>query len=385
MKHIELPALVAVVLILILTGCGDDPVPAPDSRVTSTLTPAPTPVPTSSSSTAPDAEAEPPPIPPRIGAACDDLVSASDRENILGVADDDIEALEHPLADGSAAVLQAGVLTCRWTGPTLGGGAVVTMDIEVLPDAAAVFAAFVRPLGGTEVLGLLGSGSVIDCFAEAAERYCSLHYLSGSSWVEASFVGAAPVPASDPVAGAVAFAAAISDGLAAAGPLAPAYTPPTGFLPAWSGCGVVDAGAAFRSALASPSLSAPQPEFSGAGALFSEAWQRVHFKSCAWYQAGFATFTSSPAGQIRMVTVGILPGAEWAWERLRESSVDRGATELSVLGAEAALLRCSSDDDCTVEALVDGSYLSVYVGVDTGRGDAATRAETAAEFAISRL
>jgi hypothetical protein len=46
---------------------------------------------------------------------------------------------------------------------------------------------------------------------------------------------------------------------------------------------------------------------------------------------------------------------------------------------------CFDDDNCTIEALVDGSYIGVYLSMDQYRGGAAAQAITAAEFAIARL
>ena len=86
-----------------------------------------------------------------------------------------------------------------------------------------------------------------------------------------------------------------------------------------------------------------------------------------------------------MASVTMLPGSAWAWPSLREASVSRGASEVTVAGADDAILLCSSESDCTIEALVGGSYISVYLSVDQGRSGAGVLATTAAEFVIARL
>lgn len=381
--------IVSVVLAAIaisLAGCSAVPMPLPSESAspTSTAEPTPSDAPADSRDDDADAEAVEPAalIAPRINATCGSLVNSSARERFLGVDDDEVELTYWPLANGSAAELQAGVLSCEWAGPAISDEAMAAISLEILPDAAAEFAAFAPPVSGTEVLGTIGAGSTINCFDYAPVRSCYVHFLDGSAWVNASFTGALPVPATSATDDAEQFAATISAGLAAAGPLAPAYSPPPGFTPAWSSCAVLDAQSAIREVLGSPSLITPEAEFTGAGTLFSEAWQRVNFKSCVWRQADPY---SSPAGQLRQFSVLILPGSEWAWAALREAFIDRGAAPVEIAGADDATMLCFDGDNCSVEALVGGSYVNVTMSMDQDRGGAAALAVTAMEFAISRL
>lgn len=384
MKRSEVTLVAAIAAALLLTGCGGAPTPTPTPTASSTPSAAPTssPTPTPTPVDEQEEDAEPALIAARISARCGDLANTALREELTGIDDEDLERVSYPLANGSAAELQAGVVTCQWFGPPILEESSAAIEIKVLPDAAAEFAAFSAPLSGGEVLGTLGAGSFINCFEDAAVRSCYLHYLAGSHWVDASFTGVTPTPATDAVAAATEFAHAIADGLIAAGPLGAAYVPPAGSRPVWSSCSVLDAAGAFRTALSSPSLTSPEAEFTGAGTLFSEAFQRVNFKSCAWRHADLY---ASPAGQIRMASVMMLPGAEWAWPSLREAYLSQGATAIVVAGADDATITCYNDDDCTINALVDGSYVSVYLSVDQYRGGAAAIAVTAAEFVIARL
>jgi len=385
MKRSQLTFLLALGSVLLLTGCGSAPTPMPtpttSSPSMSSSTATPTPEPTST--TVPDEpDAEPALIPARIPATCGDLANATLREKVTGEDDANLERASYPLASGSAAELQAGVLTCQWFGPAVVEESSAEIQIKVLPDAAAEFAAFASPLAGGEVLGTLSAGSTISCFDDVSVRSCYVHFLAGTNWVDAHFIGTVPSPATDAIAAATEFAGAIAEGLASAGPLAAAYVPPAGSAAVWTSCNVLDDLGAFRTAVSSPSLTAPEAEFSGAGTLFSEAWQRVNFRSCSWRQVDLY---SSPVGQIRMASVSMLPGAEWAWPSLREAYVSRGGTAVTVAGANDAILTCSSGDDCTIDALVQGSYVSVYLSVDQSRGGASAFAVTAAEFVIARL
>jgi len=383
MKRLQLAFLVAATATLLLTGCGgaSTPMPTPTASSSSSSSPLPTPEPTTTA--APDeADAEPALIPVRIAAGCNDLATPAVREKVAGVADADIARVTHPLANGSAAELQAGVLTCQWSGPVIAAESSVEIEIKVLPDAAAEFAEFAPVALGSEVLGTLGAGSLINCFDAEGARSCYLHFLDGVNWVDAHFIGVTPAPATDAIAAATEFAGEISDALAAAGPLGAPYAVPAGALAAWTSCNVLDDLGAFRSAVASPSLTSPEGEFTGAGTLFAEAWQRVEFKSCVWRQIDPYT---SPVGEIRMASVSILPGAEWAWASLRETDISRGGNPVTVAGADDATLNCPSADDCTLHALVQGSYVNVYLSVEQYRGGAEALAVTAAEFAISRL
>lgn len=385
MKRTNLTLLSAVGLVLLLAGCSGAPMPLPTPAGSMTSSPEASAIPTPTPTAADDedeVDAEPALIAPRIAATCGNLVNATLRAQLAGVADDELERVHHPLANGSAAELQAGVLTCQWIGPAISDESTAQIDIKVLPDAAAEFAAFVPPTTGSEVSGTLGAGSTISCFDYAPVRSCYVHFLAGAHWVDASFIGLIPTPTVTSTAAATDFATAISQRLLAAGSLGAAYVPPSGSVAVWSSCNVLDDLGAFRTAMSSPSLTSPEAEFTGAGTLFSEAWQRVSFKSCSWRQADPY---SSPTGEIRMASVTMLPGAEWAWPSLHESYLSRGGVDMAVAGADQATLSCSSDDDCTIDALVRGSYISVYLSVDQNRGGAAALAVTAAEFVIARL
>lgn len=375
----------SIIVALALTGCGDDKEPSPSTSpgASSPSASAPTPGPTITATPVGGGdEVDVALIAPRIRATCDDLISASQRAALLGVASSDIDFVTYPLANGSAAELQAGVLTCQWAGPTIGEEASAAIDIKVLPDAAPVFAAFAPPLSGSEVLGTLGAGSVVNCFDYAPARSCYFRYLVSGYWVEASFTGLIPAGKSDASSVTSSVAELISTALVGAGTLGPAFVPPAGSAAAWSSCSVLDASGAFRAAVSSPSLVAPEGEFTGAGTLFSEAWQRVSFRSCVWRHTDPY---SSPAGQIRQTSVSILPGGGWAWPSLRESYEDRGATEIDIVGADEAMIYCFDNDNCTIDALVDGSYFGVNMSLDQGRGGAQALAVAAAQFAIARL
>lgn len=186
----------------------------------------------------------------------------------------------------------------------------------------------------------------------------------------------------------VATGTAMRDALDAAGQPLPQFQPPEGSLPAWESCDAIDEGGAFRSALGSPSLGAPEAdETDGAIAMFAIAWQRADFRSCSWRHADPY---SSPAGELRLLGARILPGGEWAWPELAHAALAKdGASEVDINGAERAVVSCSSYEEyagCKVEALVDGSYLSVDTDFDEGgEGSARTRAIEAMALIVPRL
>ena len=375
--------VVAIGAILLLSGCSGTPMPLPTPSATASSG-TPTPEPTATDAGAPYEEpAEPAAlIPPRIPASCATLVGAELRAKVTGFGPSELTRVVHPLANGSAAKLQAGVLTCEWSGPAIGDEASAMLSVEIMPDAAEEFAAFTRPATGSEVLGTLGAGSSILCADYAPVRTCSAHFVASGNWADLSYTGSIPSPSVDAVATATEFAQAIAAGLAASGPLTAPYAAPSGFAPVWTTCSTLDDLGAFRVALSSPSLTSPEAQFTGPGTLFSQAWQRVDFKSCSWRQADLY---NSPSGEIRMASVSMLPGSAWAWPSLRETSVNRGASAVTVAGADDAILLCQTDSDCTLEALVRGSYVSVYLSLDQGRSGADSLAVTAAEFVIARL
>ncbi|MET0854735.1 MAG: hypothetical protein ABWY30_08890, partial [Microterricola sp.] len=171
----------------------------------------------------------------------------------------------------------------------------------------------------------------------------------------------------------VATGAAMRDALDAAGQPLPPFQPPEDSLPAWDSCETIDDGGAFRSALGSPSLAAPEAEErDGAIAMFAIAWQRADFRSCSWHHSDPY---ASPAGELRLVGTHILPGGGWAWPELSQLALARdGASVVDIDGTEHAVASCVDYEEyagCMVEALVGGSYLYVDASYDeVGDGSA---------------
>ncbi|AMB58675.1 hypothetical protein [Microterricola viridarii] len=282
------------------------------------------------------------------------------------------------------------MLNCEWSSSAGTEGPRLT--VEILPDAVGEYFDFVEglPLADSQ-LGLIGPDSRINCYADTEGSSCSASFLADGYWVDFEFTR----PAADPAptieetrSVAVVTGTAIRDSLQAAGEPLPQFQPPADSLAAWDDCGVVDGDGSFRTALGSPSLGEAEARDSeGAIAMFAIAWQRADFLSCDWRQADPY---EAPAGELRLLGVNILPGGGWAWPELSEVALSRdGATDVAIEGAEQAVASCIWDDEhsgCTVEALVDGSYLYVDTGYDEAAdGSARERAIEAMGILISRL
>lgn len=356
------------------------------ARPTPTSTGSPTPVvPPSVESSATQGRPE-----ARVPVSCEQLIDVESIALAVGVPAADVSANVHPLANGSAASMQAGMLECGWHGDA--GTVASGLTVEVLPDAAGEYTAYINglPLPDTQD-GLIGPESRIRCYEDEVGRSCTASFLSSGYWLNFSLVQPPvdqPNSDADILAIGVATGAAMRDALDAAGQPLPQFQPPEGSLPAWESCDTIDDGGAFRSALGSASLGAPEAEESDdAIAMFAIAWQRAEFRGCSWRHSDPY---SSPAGELRLLSASILPGGEWAWPELAHAALAKdGASEVDINGAESAVVSCSSYEEyagCKVEALVDGSYLSVDTGFDeSGEGSARTRAIEAMTLIVPRL
>lgn len=341
------------------------------ARPTPTSTGSPTPVvPPSVESSATQGRPE-----ARVPVSCEQLIDVESIALAVGVPAADVSANVHPLANGSAASMQAGMLECGWHGDA--GTVASGLTVEVLPDAAGEYTAYINglPLPDTQD-GLIGPESRIRCYEDEVGRSCTASFLSSGYWLNFSLVQPPvdqPNSDADILAIGVATGAAMRDALDAAGQPLPRFQPPEGSLPAWESCDTIDDGGAFRSALGSASLGAPEAEESDdAIAMFAIAWQRAEFRSCTWRRSDPY---ASPPGELQYLGANILPGGGWAWPELSQLALARhGASVVDIEGTEHAVASCVDDEEyagCMVEALVGGSYLYVDASYDeVGDGSA---------------
>ena len=279
--------------------------------------------------------------------------------------------MEHPLADGSAAQLQAGVVTCEWV---VDGTVDARLHVDVLPDGVEDFRSFVVAYpypGGTAAFG---PDSDLRCWTDGVVG-CSADLTPGGHWVEFELSVPADARTSDASTAALQVGTAITEVLS---------TVPAGVrgdlgdvLPAWDDCLRLDAGD-LRGASGSPSLGLPEPSYSGPGVIFSVAWQRAAFRSCVWRQADIY---DAPDGELRMLTVSVLPGGAWAWREVSDSAMSGADVRgLDVPGADAASIACAYETECGVHLSVQGSLLIVQGSYDSA-GDGDLEAVTAASAA----
>lgn len=360
-------------LLVVLVGCAGEPAPVPSASET---TPAPIVEPT------PDPREGWPAS--RVPVECDEFDQLA--VDTLRVPAATIQPVVWPLADGSAAQWQAGMLSCHWQSSLMGVGESPspTLTIEVLADAAADFTPAAP--SANPYPNLFGEGSSLYCSDSEWNRFCSGALLSAGYWVSFSLDTLPPDGATDVTAVELGTAAgtALSAQLAAAGPPRHAFSPPAGTGVPWSNCDQLDDSAGFRSALSSPTLTAPQADFNSAGtAMFSIAWHRVGFSACTWRQPDFG---AAPVNQVQQVSVLILPGGAWAGPGIAAERISRGAVSVDVAGADAAYALCLTDTVCQLSAIADGNYLGVNLQLSEGApGVAMAHAITALEFALAQF
>ncbi|TYL51035.1 hypothetical protein [Agromyces mariniharenae] len=297
---------------------------------------------------------------------------AAVRETVLGEGG---VAVEHPLSDGSAAQLQAGVVTCEWQ---VDGTPAARLHVDVLPNGVEDYRAFVVAYpypGGTAAFG---PDSDLRCWTDEVVG-CSADLTPGGHWVEFEVSVPADAATGDASTAALQIGATITEALSTV--QAGARGDLGDVLPAWDDCLRLDAGD-LRGASGSPSLGLPEPSYAGPGVIFSVAWQRAAFRTCVWRQADIY---DAPDGELRMLTVTVLPGGAWAWREVSDAAMSGvDVRPLDVPGADAASLACAYETECAVHLSVQGSLLIVngsYDSVDDGDLEAVTEASAAAVVA----
>jgi hypothetical protein len=357
----------ALVLIMLLSACT-----SPSGAVAPTTA---SPASTAATETAPSPSEPPSSRPsPLIPVACDDLVPTSVREAALGAPGVQVK---HPLADGSAAQLQAGVLMCEWI---VDGPLDARLHVDVLPDALHDFRAFVAAYPYPGGSAAFGPDSDLRCWSDEAIG-CSADLTPGGYWVEFELSAPPADGVVDMSSAGMKVGAAITEGLADV--VSSERGDPGDVLPGWDDCLQLDA-SDLRAVTDSPSLGLPQPSYVGPGVIFSVAWQRAGFRSCVWRQPDVY---DAPDGELRMLTVNVLPGGAWAWPELVDAAMPAAEVrELEVPGADAAYIACSYETECRIDLSVQGSLLSVQGSYDSpDDGDLAAVTEAAAVQVVERL
>jgi hypothetical protein len=283
----------------------------------------------------------------------------------------------HPLADGTAAQLQAGVLTCEWV---VDGTLDARLHVEVLPDGLQDFRAFVAAFPYPGGSAAFGPDSDLRCWSDEAIG-CSADLTPGGYWVEFELSAPPTDGVVDMSSAGLHVGAAITEALSG---VVPAERGEIGHaLPGWDDCQQLDA-IDLRGRTVSPSLGLPEPSYLGPGVIFSVAWQRAAFRSCVWRQSDVY---DAPDGELRMMTVNVLPGGAWAWPELVDAAMPAAEVrELEVPGADAAFLACSYGTECRIDLSVEGSLLSVHGSYDSpDDGNLAAVTEAAAAQVVETL
>lgn len=374
---------VTIAVVLALVGCSSALDPVPDTSTPPSSTPSS--IPSATESAKPELSAWPT---ARVPAECDELLGANELTLAMGIPAASYSASDSTANNGTISFAQGGMLTCGWesavkTGPEEGG---VHTRLEILPDASDAYLDMVTSYPReTFTPGLIGPDSLLYCSAADFAQSCTVIFDADGYWVELSFSGLSQQGATKESVTdvAVQIGASITDALSAAGSPKPAFVPAADAARPWGSCADIDRDGAFRSEIGSPSFTAPEAHESGK-AMFSVAMQRAGYTDCVWRHADVY---SAPAGEIRQLGIEFIPGAAWAWPELFALATTENAdAEIAIQGADAAVITCSSEDNCTVQALVRGSYLAAVASNEQGNtADARAGAVRALELAIAAL
>ncbi len=295
-----------------------------------------------------------------IGVGCDGILSTS---SLAGAFPAGVTAIDAGEADmGSSptisltyTVRSLGGLACEWNNgepgqipPGWSNPAYVGVIVLVLPNATSQWDRFESIYASS---GAVGSY----CAATSVPLYCSTNQIVGTSWVEVTVIGAASEAAG------TALGTEALGVIGAAGPGAPAWSPPTDTLALPAECPGVVTDAAVQSALG---LSDPVAASTGGGgwslgAGARENWGGPH---CYW------SFVGADAG---VGSLSTLPGGAWAWNEasafLTFPSPPASASLPGLAPGDEAWLRCASADEyCVLDLVIGRNWVEVYVWRDAG-------------------
>ena len=326
----------------------------------------------------------------RVSVGCDDLVSPTELSDAMGVSESEISVVEDQFLEiWAAAGIQAGMLSCDWTGPSRGwtegpqsheiGPA--RAWIHVLPDAGADFHAFSdyfdpTQWGGAEyptIGDLMGVGSWTSCFVNQLDRTCYGEFETDDYWVDYLFSGPVPFGTQDGTSTdpAVRFATSAQSALSAGNPPSPRYRTPAGSLGPWESCALIDADGAIRAIVGSPSLPAPPDDEEDAfrpNERDEVALESVEFVSCGWNQPAEYSDGSEPEiplDEILELRLALLPGGEWAWPEVRMSTLavspraNGASAEVVLPDGSNAVVVCFINQICQADVLIQHSLVSI--------------------------
>ena len=312
-------------LVLALAGCAQPSQPATTPPDSPPATAEPTVEPS-------DGPAEAEPGESRVPIECAELVAGDFLTGSFGDAMTEVPRSEAG-SPASAAVDQAGTLTCGWRGGETDDAGFYrdALYVSVLTDAA-----FDVPTGDGTVDS--GFGTRFDTFAEESAVECTggetgfgceVDGIVGRYWFSARIDSGRQVPTVEEALDAAdRFGADVAAALETAEPLA-RYLPASSDLP--GKCEDLDPEGAIPAAFPEAQLGDPStPGGDGYGRAAYQAWTQVGFLNCGWH--------SDATGFLQL---NALPGGDWAWNADAIAAEGRAdATPAEVPGAAEAVSLC---------------------------------------------
>ncbi len=342
-------ALISILLLAACTPPAGEPTPTP---IVDGVEPTPTPTPATI-----DPLAGPEPV---IGIECDGILSTSSLASAFPSGVSPIDAGQSymgsiPTLSLSYTVRSLGGLACEWNNGAPGqispGGsnpAYAGVIVLVLPNATTQWARYESIYSSSG-----GVGSY--CSPSSVPSYCSTNQIVGTSWVEVTVVGGA----SDATGTALGTEALSS--IAAAGPGAAPWSPPSGTLALPAECSGVVSDAAVQSALG---ISEPVVASVGGGGWSLQAGARENWGGphCYW------SFVGADAGVGSLSTIR---GGAWAWNEVSSTltfpSTPASAAIAGLAPGDEAWLRCAAADEyCVIDLIIGGNWVEVHIWRDAG-------------------
>lgn len=338
--------VLALGIALATAGCAPAPSPAPSVEpvaIEPTVTPSPEPV--------PDAPQ------PTIGVTCAELLSTATIAATMpaGVApiDPSVSRLAGlPLnAYGifdAVYVRASGGLACEWSNgqPQVIGDEYVGVRVLVLPDAAAAFSRFSRELS--------------HC-SEVVPVTCSFDALAGgTNWVWTQVYRANSAAAGAQIGDEIVTA------VAAAGPRAPAWSPPAGTI----ALPPADCDAILPATPVGILLGVGVPLYQGGstdgvGRFAEGGW---YLPAAAFERAGAARcYYGDGVSMAFPATMEVLPAGAWAWREIRPLITEPAPArvEIALLGeGDEAWVRCTTDGDgrnCVLDLVAGENWIRLEV------------------------
>jgi hypothetical protein len=326
---------------LALSGRLDFSSPPSAPSPTHTAQTVPTPSPTPSATAVPSQNSSTPQS--TIPADCAALASQSTMAAIM--PDPGLAPQEPPYTPKDASLRQTGVLSCYWYSSSV--PSYLSLDVASDPSGGYADVTSLRT-DGADSLGV-GDVSAVTC--DTISLGCRVSVVAGQYWFNIDFEGPSDSAGLSRLADVARGMVTVLNQLP--NPRSAWQAPLTSWATATS-CADLRTATPMADVLNSPGMIGPSASIRGSESGIR--WAHTEVDACRW---SVPDDTTTPAGQIRSITVQVAAGSGWAFHENAS-----GGTPVSVSGAQDASLKCQTAEGpkCWLNVLTDDSWMQLGYG-----------------------